>query len=45
MSCHELQNLNHSDNQVTYQTKLKSSKYQGMHLLSQLFTTHLNNYV
>jgi len=26
MPCHELQNLNHLDNQVTYQTRLKSSK-------------------
>jgi len=26
-----------------YQTKLKSSKYQDMRLLSQLFIRHLNN--
>jgi len=39
MSCYELQNLNHLDNQVTYQTKLKSSmdctkanKYEGKRL-------------
>jgi len=28
MPCRELQNLNHLDNQVTYQTRLKSSKHE-----------------
>jgi len=50
MPCHELQNLNHLDNQVTYQTRLKSSKLPDVqqlihktHNWSQI--TNLNNYI
>ena len=50
MSCHELQNLNHLGNQVTYQTRLKLSKHQKVQQL--IHKTHnwsritkLNNYM